>query len=339
MNWFSGCDTKQAKKARLSELAKRYHPDLHPEDFERYNGIMQEILEEYRNGTTAAKTEPQPEPRPDPEPVANRPSDEEIRNARRLYTTETAALIRQFLKRRFPGMRFYVTSDRGGGAVNIRWIDGPDKKTVETAVAGFQGRGFDGMTDSNYYLYSWFLPDGSATIAGADWIPSGSGFWNPRPHPKAVLVSFSPFVFCERCYSAEFLRRIAQEAGVDIPITAGIRLGRNTTAYHYGVTYDNSEEARRLYKIAEATNAYTPPQPRRTTKTKATTSTKAVGDVTVTHDRDWTWVTFPGKAAWDALGEKKQAAFKALGFRWSRRRRAWYATRHIEADEIGAAIS
>jgi len=349
--WFNGCDTKQAKKVRLSELAKRYHPDLHPEDFERYNRIMAEILAEYNSSTTTkaaprprSKPRPEPEPRPEPKPK-NRPSDEEIKAAERFYTKETAAMIRRYLKAKFPGVRFYVRQASGGGTVYVEWVDGPTKATVDDTLSGFHGHQFDGMTDSNYYIYSWLLPDGSAVIAGADWIPGGSAFWNPRPHPRARLVSFSPFIFCIRNYSRELLERVIVEnrdrIGADAPelIRAG-QIGKSAPPHYTfkATTGPMWNVANEYLKAAKKTDAYNAPQPRRTTKTKAPEA-QSGGGITITHDRDWTWVTFPGKEAWDALGEEKQAAFKALGFRWSRRRRAWYATRHIEADEIEAAIS
>jgi len=342
--WFNGCTTREARRARMAELAREYHPDLHPEDFERYNRIMAEILAEYRGQPqtiTGAAPKPrprsEPKPDPDPEPVANRPTEAELKAVTHYYTKETAAMIRRYLKRRFPGVRFYVKMDAGGGAVDVDWIDGPTEAAVRGALAGFNGRGFDGMTDSNYYVYSWLLPDGSAVIAGADWVPSGNAFWHPKPHPEARLVSFSCFVFTHRHYSRELLESIAQKAGANVEVVEEWKLGKNNAYYHYRATSDNRETIYQLYKIADATDAYTPPRPRRATK--ATTSTQAAGDVTITHDRDWTWVAFPGKAAWDALGEKKQVAFKALGFRWSRRRRAWYATKHVEEADIKAAIS
>ena len=50
---------------------------------------------------------------------------------------------------------------------------------------------------------------------------------------------------------------------------------------------------------------------------------------TVTHERDWTWVRFeekPTEAICDAL--------KRAGFRWGKRRRAWYLQRIVEGDQI-----
>jgi len=54
---------------------------------------------------------------------------------------------------------------------------------------------------------------------------------------------------------------------------------------------------------------------------------------TVTHERDWSWVAFDGKP-----GEATRAALKRAGFRWGKRRRAWYATRRVEQDEVESVI-
>ena len=43
-NWFTGCATLDAAKARYKELAKRYHPDINPEAGDE---AMQQINAEY----------------------------------------------------------------------------------------------------------------------------------------------------------------------------------------------------------------------------------------------------------------------------------------------------
>ena len=50
---------------------------------------------------------------------------------------------------------------------------------------------------------------------------------------------------------------------------------------------------------------------------------------TVTHERDWTWVKFDEKPS-----EAMREALKRAGFRWGKRRKAWYAQRIVEQSEI-----
>lgn len=70
------------------------------------------------------------------------------------YTTkETAQLIREALKRAFPGFRFSVTTSYASmtSSTSIKWIDGPTEPEVEHVTGRFTSRGFDGMTDSTTY--------------------------------------------------------------------------------------------------------------------------------------------------------------------------------------------
>jgi hypothetical protein len=65
-----------------------------------------------------------------------------------------AKLIRQTLKRVFPGTAFTVTSDcySGGDSVHVSWTDGPTEEMVEQVVDRHQEGHFDGSID--LYQYS-----------------------------------------------------------------------------------------------------------------------------------------------------------------------------------------
>jgi hypothetical protein len=52
-------------------------------------------------------------------------------------------------------------------------------------------------------------------------------------------------------------------------------------------------------------------------------------DFTLTHERGWTWVRFAEKP-----NEATREALKRRGFRWSRRRNAWYARQRVEEASI-----
>ncbi len=68
-------------------------------------------------------------------------------------------------------------------------------------------------------------------------------------------------------------------------------------------------------------------------KVAATPAPVAKGDISVTYERDWTWITFPGKPA-----DNARDALKGMGARFSGKRCAWYIGQHVEAESILAAI-
>ncbi len=114
---------------------------------------------------------------------------------------ETAKLIRRAIKAEFPNTKFSVRSKTysGGASINVSWTDGPTYKQVDAITTGFQGAGFDGMTDLKYYVSHWLLPDGSVQLAK---VPEYAGYERedtPKPHPNAEPVSFgADYVFCNR---------------------------------------------------------------------------------------------------------------------------------------------
>lgn len=58
-----------------------------------------------------------------------------------ITTTETAKAIRHILKNKFAGVKFTVRSSSfaGGNAVDIKWIDGPTEKKIESAIKNIGG--------------------------------------------------------------------------------------------------------------------------------------------------------------------------------------------------------
>lgn len=122
-----------------------------------------------------------------------------------LSCAETAKLIRQALKAKFPGQKFSVRSSvySGGASIDIAYTGGPTSEAVEAVTDAFAGGGFDGMIDMKYDVYSWLLPDGSVQFARSSGTEGSRGtvpaFDHPKPHPDAKLVSFaSDFVFVRR---------------------------------------------------------------------------------------------------------------------------------------------
>lgn len=134
---------------------------------------------------------------------------------------ETAKLIRKALKRLWPTTKFSVRSDQyaGGASIRVSWVDGPTDAQVSEITGPFAGSNFDGMIDMAVSSLAWLEDDGTASHAygigtggqrGS--IPETIG---SRRTPGARLVHFlADYVFTEREYSAEFLkRREARVAG------------------------------------------------------------------------------------------------------------------------------
>lgn len=127
---------------------------------------------------------------------------------RRLDATETAKLVRVALKRRFPGVKFSVRTDKYsmGASVNISWTDGPTTRDVDAVTKIYSGADFDGMVDLKTYSQHWLMPDGTVTIAhagaGGSTLPEIIG---DPPDPRAELVRLgADFVFAHRSISDEW---------------------------------------------------------------------------------------------------------------------------------------
>lgn len=112
--------------------------------------------------------------------------------SRTLSDVEVAKLIRVELKAAFPSVKFSV---RSTSSINIRYTDGPTPKRVEAIVSKFEGKSFDGMTDSTRYTPPFLY----------------NGEW----------VSTYCYVFVNRELSHAFVARIvgavAKYYGIDTP--------------------------------------------------------------------------------------------------------------------------
>jgi hypothetical protein len=65
----------------------------------------------------------------------------------------TAVVLRQVLKKAFPGVKFSIVTNRGSmvSSVRVTWTDGPTRKQVDALAGPFEMGRFDGMTDSYDY--------------------------------------------------------------------------------------------------------------------------------------------------------------------------------------------
>ncbi|MBF4587987.1 LPD29 domain-containing protein [Curtobacterium sp. VKM Ac-2887] len=67
-----------------------------------------------------------------------------------LPTKAVAALLRKELRNRFPGVKFSVRCATGTAAawINVTYDDGPTHQQVQAITGRFEGRSFNGQTDS-----------------------------------------------------------------------------------------------------------------------------------------------------------------------------------------------
>ncbi|MBE2198092.1 MAG: methyltransferase [Anaerolinea sp.] len=259
---------------------------------------------------------------------------------RYIYAAEQAKHIRNALKKAFPGVKFSVRSDRYsmGSSVDVKWLDGPTAAEVDRVLAPYSGKHFDGMIDLAYTSDSWLLPDGTAVFAGCDGTRGAVAKSPdvPRPHAKAERVCFSSYVHTQRVYTRAFVEQVAQayhaETGMDIPkievskrFVGGKEAGES--AYFVSPVYgDNGHQyEQHLRTVSAMQPAPIPPA--------KTTEGDSVG-YAVMYERDWTWVKFsakPSRKACEVVG--------ALGFTFSRKRMAWYATTHVDETTVVQAFA
>jgi hypothetical protein len=102
----------------------------------------------------------------------------------------TAKLLRQALKRTFPGVKFSVRSDvyAGGASIDVSWTDGPTAQSVKALADGFAGADFDAMQDLKTYRAPELVPD---------------------PEYGVREIHFgADFVFCNRTTSDELASKV-----------------------------------------------------------------------------------------------------------------------------------
>lgn len=88
---------------------------------------------------------------------------------RNINLRDTASLVRQTLRKTFPGIKFSVRIDSGSmySAINIRWVDGPTQRRVHEITDGFSASRFQGLTDCSYSADSWYCAEHGARGAQA----------------------------------------------------------------------------------------------------------------------------------------------------------------------------
>jgi hypothetical protein len=114
--------------------------------------------------------------------------------SKHISAKDTNKMIRQALKRSFPGHKFRVRLS--GGSTDIAWIDGPTTEEVEAVAKPFGSATFDSMTDCRGVRSQLAL--------------------NEDGDFERVYYGVA-FVFCKREVSDEVAEEIAAEVRREVP--------------------------------------------------------------------------------------------------------------------------
>lgn len=95
----------------------------------------------------------------------------------KLEPKEGAKLLKQTLTKLFPNTKFKVNMSRGTayGSVSVSWVDGASYNLVDVIAQHFKGSGFDGMSDSSYYLNA-INEDGKVVDYGLGYVSISRGY-------------------------------------------------------------------------------------------------------------------------------------------------------------------
>lgn len=116
-----------------------------------------------------------------------------------LSTADVAKLVRGYLKREYPDVKFRVRSQSysGGSSVCVTWPkDALDNMAMWRELQQFRFEDFDGMIDMASPIYRWLLPNGDLTLAEAAGTEGSRGTiakrTGARPTADAILVRGGP---------------------------------------------------------------------------------------------------------------------------------------------------
>ena len=98
-----------------------------------------------------------------------------------LSCSDTAKLVREVLKEKFPGTKFSVRSKTyaGGASIDIGYVDGPPSREVEAACDHLRASDFNAMEDLKEYRGGTLFADGEEFEQihyGADYISAHREF-------------------------------------------------------------------------------------------------------------------------------------------------------------------
>ena len=138
---------------------------------------------------------------------ANRSQDvaviyQAVRESGSITATQTAVLIRQRLKRDFPGVKFNVTT-RQTSSISVDWADGPEWDEINSICNEYKFGGFDGSIDMAYHVDRWLYQDGTMSFAYTSGTAGSLGYVDENiedpQRGDAVLVTSGPrYLFANR---------------------------------------------------------------------------------------------------------------------------------------------
>lgn len=172
---------------------------------------------------------------------------------RTLSTADVARLIRKDLKNAFRFTKFYVRSRSfaGGSAIDVKWIDGPTRSSVNRLIGKYESTNFDGTIDMTYHIDHYRLPDGSVhvhkTTGTTGSMGIREGFANPLPFGAEPVSLGTGYLSTDREYSfaylAPYVERFNRTHGVRVTLkTKEIWINgkpQNTVGGYIDASYDD----------------------------------------------------------------------------------------------------
>lgn len=187
---------------------------------------------------------------------------EKARNGAWVDNNDLSYLVRQALKRAFPGVKFSVRNPHGG-SINVGWTDGPTTKQVQQVIGCFETKSFDGMIDLAFSKGFWLYADGSCSHAVCEGTEGSGGVVNHTVGSSlrgdGVLVTnvSGCYVFENRQLSAELLNRSLEKlkAKFGEEEFAGVKITNRTPTFGGNVECNDYRLSQRVYEEACRTEA------------------------------------------------------------------------------------
>lgn len=220
-----------------------------------------------------------------------------------IRVAQVAANLRTELKRKFPGVKFSVTSKTfsGGNDINVNWVDGPTSAQVEAVAGKYQDSHADAETGD---------------------------YWDYDPSAFNEVFGGTKYLFCERRMSGETEATLYAGIGTkwsretDAERQHIFRAFQNTALPVGAVVTGIAEDGQGVAFAEPAT-----PEDRGTVFGIAAT-------VSENRERNGIEIRFPSRPGDDVL-----ASLKENGWRWSRFSKCWYNRASDEARTFAESIA
>jgi hypothetical protein len=227
-----------------------------------------------------------------------------------ISVTDTAKIVRQELKKHFPGVVFSVRSSSYsmGASIDMEWLDGPTKSEVEVITDQFEGSTFDGMTDMKSNRYSTW--QGREVSWGADSVST------VRRYSKSLY--------------SQVVDQVCQKYGVPTPeIIQDSYTYKGKTSYGNPYIADNNIQigcndlSTLIRRELDKTSAYVKPTEPGAIAV-ASSADSIVITVTENTEKHGIEISFSDKPPADVI---QSISKDGAGFKYSRAKNIWYAKR------------